>query len=318
MNRETLPQFEELPLSPGDPPFSAWGLWKKSSLGSLNHLTAEKVLQGARNEITTGTRVCLNLPLDTINPGLFGRPNFEQKLINKAPRTINDDSINFNTQGSSQWDSFRHFGYQKEQVFYNGVTQDVIHGPEKSGANGIGEWAEQAIAGRGVLIDFYDWAQTNAHEFDPLGTSPITVEHVKKIMTEKKIELMTGDVLIIRTGYVPAYLQLSADQRKEVSTKFAFPGLAQSEETTRWLWERQFAAVAADSPAFECTPPTDPEWFLHPVLLAGWGTPIGELFDLEKLSETCKELGRWTFFLCSVPLNYSGAVASPPNAMAIF
>ncbi|KIW90574.1 uncharacterized protein Z519_09221 [Cladophialophora bantiana CBS 173.52] len=318
MNREKLPRFDELPLSAGDPPYSAWGLWKDSSLGSLNHLTADRVLQAARNQIITGTRVCLNLPLNAINPGLLGRPSFEQKLINKEPHVINDDSISFNTQCSSQWDSFRHFAYQKEKMFYNGITQDVIHGLDKPGVNGIGEWAEQAIAGRGVLIDFYDWAQTNAYEFDPLATSPVTVEQIKRITAEKNIELLTGDILFIRTGYVSAYRQLSADQRKDISTKFAFPGLAQSEETTRWLWDRQFAAVAADSPAFECTPPTDPEYFLHPVLLAGWGTPIGELFDLERLSEACVKLNRWTFFLCSVPLNYSGAVASPPNAMAVF
>lgn len=64
--------------------------------------------------------------------------------------------------------------------------------------------------------------------------------------------------------------------------------------------------------------PLDLKWGLHPILLAGWGTPIGELFDLELLAKTCKRLKRWTFFFVSIPLNYTGAVASPPNAMAIF
>lgn len=57
---------------------------------------------------------------------------------------------------------------------------------------------------------------------------------------------------------------------------------------------------------------------LHPILLSGWGTPIGELFDLEELSKVCKNLHRWTFFLSSAPLNYQGAVASPPNVIAFF
>lgn len=30
--------------------------------------------------------------------------------------------------------------------------------------------------------------------------------------------------------------------------------------------------------------------------------PIGEMFDLDELAEKCKERGRWTFFLSSVPL----------------
>lgn len=65
-------------------------------------------------------------------------------------------------------------------------------------------------------------------------------------------------------------------------------------------------------------PPQNPDVFLHEYLLAGWGMPIGELFDLEELSRICQELGRWTFFLASVPLNMPGGVSSPPNAVAIF
>lgn len=65
------------------------------------------------------------------------------------------------------------------------------------------------------------------------------------------------------------------------------------------------------------TAPTEKEWHLHPILLAGWGTPIGELFDLEQLSQLCSKLKRWTFFFTSAPLSYEGAVASPPNAIAM-
>jgi hypothetical protein len=48
-----------------------------------------------------------------------------------------------------------------------------------------------------------------------------------------------------------------------------------------------------------------------------WGTPIGELWDLEKLAETCKKENKYSFFLTSAPLNVWGGVASPPNALAI-
>lgn len=57
---------------------------------------------------------------------------------------------------------------------------------------------------------------------------------------------------------------------------------------------------------------------LHPIILSGWGTPIGELFDLDGLAKECEAHGRWTFFLSSSPLNYTGVVGSPPNIMAIF
>jgi hypothetical protein len=57
---------------------------------------------------------------------------------------------------------------------------------------------------------------------------------------------------------------------------------------------------------------------IHNFLLAFWGTPIGELWDLEELARLCEKNKRWTFFLTSAPLNVEGGVASPCNAMAIF
>jgi hypothetical protein len=59
MNFDTLPNFDALPLSSKDPPYSAWGLWKNPELGALNHLSDANVLEAARDEIKTGTRVCL-------------------------------------------------------------------------------------------------------------------------------------------------------------------------------------------------------------------------------------------------------------------
>jgi len=63
---------------------------------------------------------------------------------------------------------------------------------------------------------------------------------------------------------------------------------------------------------------TNKSWLLHEVLLAGWGCPIGELFDLEQLAEQCKKTSRWSFFVTSEVCNVPGGVASPPNILAIF
>lgn len=56
---------------------------------------------------------------------------------------------------------------------------------------------------------------------------------------------------------------------------------------------------------------------MHEVLLSGWGCPIGELFDLETLAVECRKRNKWSFFVCSEPLNVKGGVGSPPNAIAI-
>lgn len=56
---------------------------------------------------------------------------------------------------------------------------------------------------------------------------------------------------------------------------------------------------------------------LHTAALAGWGMPIGELFDLEKLSDLCAREGKWSFFMTVCPLNVTGGIATVANTLAI-
>ena len=65
-----------------------------------------------------------------------------------------------------------------------------------------------------------------------------------------------------------------------------------------WLHDCYFSAVAGDAPAFEAWPSQE-DYMLHEYILALWGMPLGEMFDLEKLAKTCREKGRWTFFVTS-------------------
>lgn len=47
--------FDDLPLEPSDPKYSAWGLWgKDDQLGRTNLITAEVTRQAAVSEIQTG------------------------------------------------------------------------------------------------------------------------------------------------------------------------------------------------------------------------------------------------------------------------
>lgn len=96
-------------------------------------------------------------------------------------------------------------------------------------------------------------------------------------------------------------------------------GLESSERTVRWLYDCHLAAIAADNVALEAWPPKFQDgWCLHEWLLVHWGTAIGEMWDLEKLSDKCKEEGRYSFFLTSAPLHVRGGIGSPPGAIAIF
>jgi hypothetical protein len=86
-----------------------------------------------------------------------------------------------------------------------------------------------------------------------------------------------------------------------------------------WLHDCYFAAVAGDAPSFEAWPTRRPDGkMLHEWILALWGMPLGEMFDLEKLAKKCREKNRWFFFFSSAPANVPGGVSSHANAQAFF
>jgi hypothetical protein len=77
-------------------------------------------------------------------------------------------------------------------------------------------------------------------------------------------------------------------------------------------------AVATDNPTFESWPRQMVVGdYLHFELLALLGMPIGELFDLDALAADCARDGRYEFLFTSAPLNKTGGIGSPPNALAI-
>lgn len=155
-------------------------------------------------------------------------------------------------------------------------------------------------------------------DFDCFATSPIPLAHLEACLAAQGTAPRFGDVLLVRTGWHAQLATLPADRLAACQAVMPhhFGGVEQSEEVLRWIWSR-FAAVAGDQPSFEVWP-SQRDWSLHEVLLAGWGCPIGELFWLEDLAETCRREGRWSFFVTSEPCNVPGGVASPPNILAIF
>ena len=104
------PSFDSLPLRKDGPQGNAWGLFgENDQLGMLNLLTPETTV-AATKEILHGIRISTDWPLIKFQTTLFGRVPFKQEIHHKWPRTTNDDVLTFNTQASTQWDGFRHYG----------------------------------------------------------------------------------------------------------------------------------------------------------------------------------------------------------------
>ncbi|SCN87937.1 uncharacterized protein FFFS_03170 [Fusarium fujikuroi] len=322
MTPKKLPTFDDLPLDKNGPPGNAWGLWgPDDQLGRLNLLTPETV-RAAASEIREGIRISLDWPLDKLSHPPFGRQALEHRILNKAPMTMNDDVITLNTQSSTQWDGFRHYGYQRTGQFYMGHKQEeFIPGSQYLGIDAYAN--NGGIIGRGVLIDWYSWSQRNNISLSPFQTNAVEMSHIRAVIAEENIEICQGDILFIRVGFTAHFNALSPEAQENFPYRQpgGLLGLEATKESLRWLWDSGFSAIASDAAGFERGPATGsynhPDVSIHQWALAGWGMPIGELFDLEELAEKCRERKRWSFFLTSVPLKVPGGVASPGNAVAI-
>jgi hypothetical protein len=147
-------------------------------------------------------------------------------------------------------------------------------------------------------------------------------------------------MLFVRSGWKEAYDNKSDEERakgalrhgsgKDGEDGLRYAGLSQEEKILDWLHDCYFAAVAGDAPAFEAWPTHEGidtifppallaysldansglDYHLHEYILALWGMPLGEMLDLEKLAQTCREKGRWFFFFSSAPANCPGMLLS--------
>lgn len=320
-----FPPFDQLPKVEGQPQGCMWGYFdkdgQKDELGTLNLLTEELVRRAAAAEIRTGHHIQLDWPLENVEFPGFDRKKFEHKVIDLAPLGFAslDDEISINTQSGSQWDSLKHFAHQKSRMYYNRLSHEDA---TKTDTNGIHRWCERGgIVGRGVLVDWLSWyEQKHGDPPSPVSRHEIPVSELDECLRWQGTAARPGDILLVRSGYVRWHDRASPEERRKGTQQNSVAiGLQNNETTVRWLYDHHFAAVAGDTVAFEAwPPPLRKGWCLHEWLLVQWGTPIGEMWDLETLSKACQREGRWSFFLTSAPLHVKGGVGSPPGAIAIF
>ncbi|KAJ5883757.1 uncharacterized protein N7473_010643 [Penicillium subrubescens] len=327
-NCTRFPSRKDLPQLPGAPEGAAWVWGEDDQLGRLNLLTPQRVKASAQ-EILTGEMVRLDLPLNVPEKPAFNRETFQHSYKTIAEDISYDDCYSLNTQSGTQWDGFRHFSHIPTKLFYNKATSKDFFGENPNLRCSIHHWADHGIAGRGILLDYRHYALTHNKPYDPYTSHAITLDDLKACAASQGLDIRpeseggdirVGDFLLIRSGFVEKYHQISPEERYTAATRthddLAFAGVSRDQAVRDWLHDCYFAGVAGDSPTFEVWPVPQMD-FLHQSLLALWGCPIGEMWDLERLAEKCRERGKWTFFMTSAPANMPGGVGSHANATAI-
>ncbi len=328
-----LPDYDELPLRSGLR--CAWEVWQPSGdvFGCLNLLTPDRAAAAARL-VERGETFALNWSMGMPDPPLFGRAKLRHDVNGTETSTGHDDVLHdWNTQSSSQWDGFRHI---RNHVMLEDAPGTGHFGGVEDDDHGVHHWAERGIVGRGVLADVGRWRAAQDRPLQLDESDPVTADELLACLDAQGVELRTGDVLLVRFGWIGWYESQPDTVRTSLSDRNVMrtPGLASTEETVRTLWNLHIAAIGCDNPAVEVWPPgsqfddelraqilAEPrrlhEAFIHTMLIPMLGLPLGEMFALDALAADCAADGRYEFLFTSAPINLPRGVASTPNALAI-
>lgn len=323
-----FPTYAELQARPEPLTGTAWGVFgADDELGTLNHLTPERV-RAAASAVRLGETFPLNLSLSAFDPPLIAHRGAIDHHVFGLNEFHRDERIdNLFTQASTQIDGLRHFAHP-DRGFYNGVAGAQVSG--ETDVLGIQHVAERGIVGRGVLIDVGAYRDAQGRPIDDGRSEQIDVGELDATLEWQGATLEPGDIALIRFGWLERMRRIS----REAGDPLTSAGLAHSERTAAWLWDKRIAMVAADNVALEAWPVRDSEivtdaetrgtlapsshtGMLHRILIPLLGLTIGELWDLDALAAACHRERRYDVFLVAEPLNIRGGVGSPANAVAI-
>lgn len=296
---------------------SNWERWGKDDrIGTLNHLTPDRVIAAAR-EIRTGQVIHLGLPVkaDGIQVGLGGRVNPIHMMSLTPPdfagrsdgMIVADDALFLPLQSVTQWDGLGHVGY--DDLLYNGIPAGSITTGAGSATLSIDQIAEKGVAGRGVLLDI---PRLKGKDRLAAGEA-ITADDLDAAIERQNSAVLPGDILLIRTGWLRCF----TEDGNAAAYWNGEPGLDLS--CVEWLHDHDISAVASDNWGIEAMPANDQAFAMpvHCVLIRDMGMTLGEVFVLDRLADACAATGRWSFFFTAPPLLVVGGVGSPLTPLAI-
>jgi kynurenine formamidase len=301
--------------------YSNWGRWgPDDQRGTLNFITRECVL-AACGLPKTGRVISCALPFDQNGPqtGRGGRHNPIHTMLadggdalaghqDHLPGGFNyaDDAVTMPLQCGTQWDALSH-------VFYDGKMyndRDIrLVTSQGARANSIDQ-IKDGVIGRGVLLDLPRYTRLSWLD-DGTRITPADLDSCAEAFGAT---IDRGDIVLVRTGMLKRCLQ---QQSWEGYCGGPAPGL--SVQCTRWIYEREIAALATDTWGVEVRPNETEDCFqpLHMISLRNTGLLLGEIFALDDLADACAEDGNYSFLFVAPPLPITGAVGSPINPLAI-
>lgn len=327
------------------PEGSNWGdFGEDDQLGSLNLIGPAQRLSAAV-QVKAGLAFCLSLPLDCPGGSVLAphrKPPVLHSIERKGKRYFNygfrnesagfrdlgcDDAVTLSTQYSTQWDGFAHIGFEfdadgdgiPESCYYNGyrahtdILPPEVRGERMAMPLGIDAFAHTPIQGRGVMVDL--------ERHFGRGRRSIGWAELKHVLERDAIDVDTGDILCLHTGFADELLKMNGKPDAERVHSICAVLDGNDVQLLDWISKSGLSAIAADNYAVEgIADPADPHATklvpLHHHCLFKRGIPLGELWQLSPLARWLREAGRHHFFLSAPPLRLPGAIGSPVTPVA--
>tara|TARA_B110000305_G_scaffold116937_1_gene131338 strand:+ start:637 stop:1503 length:867 start_codon:yes stop_codon:yes gene_type:complete len=286
-------------------PTSKYGA--EDTLGAINNLSPEKVLQAARL-VKHGKAYRLGVTTGPTSPAYPPRSYSMTVLqlddgtgtpLGTNQATGNDDLMNLWMGIGSQIDGLGHMG--ENHVYYNGTHASDFVTPK--GLTKFSIHDLPPIVTRGILLDMTKLLGKNPL---PEGTA-INQPEIERAAKAANVQIESGDVVLLHTGWLDI---MDTDPERFMAGQ---PGLGLS--GARYLAQLGVVAVGADNWALEVIPAEkDGEVFpVHPELLAKNGVYILENMDSRELArDSVTEF----LFVLGQP-RFEGAVQAVINPVAI-
>jgi kynurenine formamidase len=281
---------------------SKWG--PTDERGAANHLGPATALRAARL-IRTGEVIELGRTLRSTMPLSAGRRfqiDTKRTTMNPQPnrRGSNEELVAAEIgQVGTQFDGFAH--QTIGDSLYNCFKLADI--ATRTGFTRLGIQNVGAVVTRGVLLDI---AALKGTSMLP-DTYEISVQDLQQTLTNQKLTLMSGDAVLIHTGWG----QLWEKDNARYGGHNPGIGVAAAE----WLARQEPVLVGADTPPVEVSPNPDAQASLpvHQIMLVVNGIHTLENLKLDELA--AKRVHEFAFIL--QPLKIQGATGSTVAPIAI-
>ncbi len=286
---------------------SNWNRWgADDEMGALNLITAEKRVRAAAL-VKLGES--LSLSRDVIKERVGVSAPFDHVMVESGETPGAESagdifSVQYHGFTQTHLDALCHIFHG--DFMFNGVSKNAV--TSKGAAKMSVLTMKNGILTRGVLMDI---PRALGRAYLSAGDA-IYPEHLDLWLEKTKLQVESGDALIVRTG---RWAREEKEGRWDIESGSA--GLHAS--CLPWLKQHDIALLGSDLASDLMPSQVDGVRLpIHLVTIAALGVPIIDNCDLEQLSQYCAGQQKWEFLFIASPLAVPGGTGSPINPLAFF